>query len=423
MTLSGQVIQQVLCAETFGSYYYEDVATLQKIHSPETERWFMPSESEGFKAVRETAEVLSIGLTSPRGTAWGDCVGVSYAGKSGRRRIFRHKDAKKQLEETIAPWLRRLELRSLKGFDEAWKSFQKDHDHPCHPALSYGLTQAVLSLLSVDGALFRVIAREWQLPDRNLLPLPLQGSAGNNRFDNADKMIVRQLAALPHSQVDSIKTQVGHEGEVLLAYATWLRDRIRRFDIPGYRPIIHLDVHGALGKVFHQRLDLVADFLVKIEAILEGLPLRIESPILADSVDGQICLYKGLKNELAKRKSAVWVVADEWANTLRDIQHFAASGCVDMIHIKTPDVGSLVDIVDAVLYCREKNMAILLGGSCIETALSTRATMHIAMVTRPDIVLIKPGMGIDEGYMLCQGEMARIAAESCSGLLSRTPCA
>jgi methylaspartate ammonia-lyase len=83
-----------------------------------------------------------------------------------------------------------------------------------------------------------------------------------------------------------------------------------------------------------------------------------------------------------------------------------------MIHIKTPDVGSLADIVDATLYCKSKKQPVLLGGSCIETALSTRATIHIGMVTRPDMFLVKPGMGIDEGYMLCQGEMARIAAES-----------
>jgi methylaspartate ammonia-lyase len=242
--------------------------------------------------------------------------------------------------------------------------------------------------------------------------LPLQGSSGHNRYENADKMIVRRLAALPHSQVDHIESQVGLHGEHLLAYARWLRERLCQFGDPDYRPIIHLDVHGAIGKVFDHRLDRMADFLLRMHDELHGLSLRVESVALADSRDAQIRLYMDLKNELARRKSSIWLVADEWANQLPDIQSFADAGCVHMIHIKTPDVGSIVDIVDATLYCKQKEMPVLLGGSCIETSLSTRATIHVAMVTRPAMVLIKPGMGIDEGYMLCQGEMARIARES-----------
>lgn len=405
-------LRDVLTAKTYGSYYYEDVVTLQHTAVVESERWFTPSQTEGFKTVREMAETISVGLVSPVHVAWGDCVGVSYAGKSGRRHVLRHDQTQAIIEKTIVPWLRETQIISLRDFDLRWKDFEKRQEESFHPALAYGLSQAVLHFITPDGALFRTIAKEWCLSDQKLSPLPLQGSSGNNRYDNADKMIVRRLAALPHSQVDHRESQVGKDGEVLLSYVAWLKDRIRRLGDATYRPVIHLDVHGAVGAIFANRVNAIVDFLVRIHETLDGLAFRMESVALADSKEGQISLYAAIKNELARRNSPVWIVADEWANTLEDIKMFADSGCVHMIHLKTPDVGSLVDIVDATLHCKAKKMPVLLGGSCIETALSTRATIHLGMVTRPEMVLIKPGMGIDEGYMLCQGEMARIEAES-----------
>ncbi|MCK4451825.1 MAG: hypothetical protein KAX26_14675 [Anaerolineae bacterium] len=51
-----------------------------------------------------------------------------------------------------------------------------------------------------------------------------------------------------------------------------------------------------------------------------------------------------------------------------------------------------------------------LGGSCAETDLSTRVSVHIALATRPDIIMAKPGMGVDEGVSLVQNEMTRALA-------------
>ncbi len=77
-----------------------------------------------------------------------------------------------------------------------------------------------------------------------------------------------------------------------------------------------------------------------------------------------------------------------------------------------PDLGIVSDVIDAVLYCKSRGIQVLLGGSCIETEISTKIGIHIAMVTRPDYVLARPGMGIDEAIMLTNNEMQRIAALS-----------
>ena len=50
------------------------------------------------------------------------------------------------------------------------------------------------------------------------------------------------------------------------------------------------------------------------------------------------------------------------------------------------------------------------GGTCNETDRSAQVCVQAAMATQPEQVLAKPGMGVDEGYMIVYNEMARILA-------------
>lgn len=405
------MISTIKTAATFGSYYYEDVAALQDQSVAEDERWFAQGRTEGFTKVRDLAETISIGLVKDGLTHWGDCVGVSYAGKSGRKGLFRHVSGLKDLNVMVIPWLRGREIKSLRTFAKEWDHFIDGLKDPLHPAIGYGVSQAVLSMLAPQGDMSRVIINEWDLKVEALAMIPMQGSCGNDRYAATDKMIARRLAALPQSQVDDVPKQLGADGAVLRDYAKWIKQRIFKFAHPGYSPVVSLDVHGGLGKVFAGDVEKVADFLLSLEKELSPLQFRIESPMLASSVDGQIDLYQKLKTALSNRGSKVLLAADEWANTKEDIIKFADSGCVDLIHIKCPDLGSVADVVDAVLHVKSRNVQVLLGGSCVETDLSTKMTAHVAVATKPDFLLVKPGMGFDEGYAICHNEMARILAQ------------
>jgi methylaspartate ammonia-lyase len=72
-----------------------------------------------------------------------------------------------------------------------------------------------------------------------------------------------------------------------------------------------------------------------------------------------------------------------------------------------PDLGSVHNAVEAVLACRAGGVGAFLGGSCIETELSARVSVHLALATRPDMLMAKPGMGVDTAVMLAQNEMGR----------------
>ena len=66
--------------------------------------------------------------------------------------------------------------------------------------------------------------------------------------------------------------------------------------------------------------------------------------------------------------------------------------------------------IEAVLYCKEKGIGAYQGGTCNETDRSAQVCVHCAMATKPDQILAKPGMGVDEGYMIVYNEMNRIMA-------------
>ena len=59
---------------------------------------------------------------------------------------------------------------------------------------------------------------------------------------------------------------------------------------------------------------------------------------------------------------------------------------------------------------KEKGIGAYQGGTCNETDRSAQVCVHCAMATQPVQILAKPGMGVDEGYMIVYNEMNRIIA-------------
>jgi methylaspartate ammonia-lyase len=283
---------------------------------------------------------------------------------------------------------------------------------PLHSALRYGLSQALLQAVALcrELTMAEVIADEWGLP-RPDAPVPIHAQSGSERYYNAEKMIVRRVASLPHALVDDIPSQLGPDGSELTRYIRWLAGRIAELGGEGYRPAIHLDVHGALGQVCDNSLGRMLGQLYAWEQAAKPYRLRIESPVVLDSRAAQIETMRTLRSYIRQRRMEVQLVADEWANALEDIQAFVEAGAADMIQIKMPDLGSVHNTVDAVLACHRGKVAAFLGGSYIETDLSARVSVHVALATRPEIVMAKPGMGVDEAISLVYNEMARTLAQ------------
>jgi methylaspartate ammonia-lyase len=458
-------ITRILAVPAVGAYYYEDLAALQANSIPLADRYTAAPVTPGFRHVREVAEAVSVGLVlddpstgSGCGTrvAWGDCVAVAYSGAAGRDPVFRAEDGLATIRRAVAPM---LEGRELTGFREMaakvdgllesvevirplppskgmtrrellaaparlWRAAQGEEqeedlaptervtvERRLHTAVRYGVSQALLRAVALAQGvtMAEVIADEWGLP-RPDAPVPIHAQCGADRYAGADKMIARRVASLPHALVDDIPAQLGEDGAELTRYARWLKDRIRQLGGPDYRPTIHLDVHGALGQIFQNDLGRVLGQLYALELAVRPYPLRVESPIVMDGRKAQIEAMKTLREYVRFRKMDVQLVADEWANTLEDVQAFVDAQAADVIQVKMPDLGSVHNAVKAVLACQAGGVGALLGGSCAETNLSARVAVHVALATRPDIIMARPGMGVDEAVSLLQNETARTLA-------------
>ena len=80
------------------------------------------------------------------------------------------------------------------------------------------------------------------------------------------------------------------------------------------------------------------------------------------------------------------------------------------MQIKTPDLGSVRNVIDAVVDCKAHGVVAHIGGSCTETERSAQVSVHLAMGSNADQMLAKPGMGVDEGVSIVRNEMARTLA-------------
>jgi methylaspartate ammonia-lyase len=447
-------IERVLAVPAVGAGYVEDLAALQAQPLPVAARFSAPPQTLGFRAVREPAEAVSVGLMLDGALpiAWGDCVAVSYGGKAGREPVFRMAEGLAAIEQVVAPALQGRALGRFRALaaevDSLAQTVEEERPLPVversrrallsapaqalgldwgerpattervtverrlHAAVRYGVSQALLQAVAWARGLTmtEVIAGEWGLPlPRG--PVPLHAQSGAEVHANADKMIVRHLSSLPHALVDDIPAQLGADGSQLTRTIYRLRDRIRELGGEEYRPTIHLDLHGALGTICDNAPGKMLGHLYGWEVAARPYRLRIESPVILDSRQAQIQTMRTLREYVRARNMSVQLVADEWANTLEDIRAFVEAGAADMIQIKMPDLGSVHNSIDAVLLCKAGGVGAFLGGSYAETDLSARIAVHVALASGAALLMAKPGMGVDEAVSLAQNEMTRALAE------------
>jgi len=405
-------IKDVIAVPTSASYYVEDVTALQETAVPLEQRYVTPSKTKGFRYLREPGEAVSVGVVLQSGVvAWGDCVGVCYAGKAGRDPLFRSVDGMRWVLETVK---QKLVDRDVDFFRDL-VGYEGQCPEKLPAAVSFGVSQALLQATSLVSGLTptEVICREWDLPNP-IDTVPLHAVAGRDSYEPISRMMARRVDSLPHSLVDDIPSQMGVAGEKLVEYVASISRRLQQAE-KKYHPVIHIDVHGAIAKVLGNEVGKIAGFLLELEAAAQPYSLRVESAVMEDSLDGQIRRFQDLRKELQSRGSKVQLVADEWANDLQQISAFADARAVHMVHIKMPDLGGIQNSIEAVLYCKEKGMLPFLGGSVNETEISARLSAHVALATQPAMIMAKPGMGVDEGVVLVGNEMARTLA----ALLSR----
>lgn len=406
-------ITKVICSKGRTGFFFDDQRAIKKGAASDGAAYVGEPVTAGFTSIRQAGEAISVMLVLEDGQiAYGDCAAVQYSGAGGRDPLFLAEDFIPVIENEIAPMLVGQEADSFRRLAEMV-------DHPekagkkFHTAIRYGVTQAILDAVAKakHKMMCEVVAEEYGTTVSEK-EIPIFTQSGDNRYENSDKMIIKQADVLPHALINNVKTKLGEHGELLEEYVAWLRDRILKLRTrDDYLPVFHIDVYGTIGAAFgNDNYEAMADYLAKLEEIAKPFHLRIEGPMDVEDRELQMKALAELTRVVDERGINVELVADEWCNTLEDIKYFADHKAGHMVQIKTPDLGGINNIAEAVLYCKEKGIGAYQGGTCNETDRSAQVCVNIAMAVQPDQILAKPGMGVDEGYMIVYNEMQRILA-------------
>ena len=405
-------ITQALFVPGYSSFYFDDQKAIKSGAGQDGFVYVGNAVTEGFHEIRQAGECVSVLLVLENGSvAVGDCAAVQYSGAGGRDPLFLGKSFVPFLEQHLKPL---LEGRAVDTFLDNARYFDtlEIDGKRLHTAIRYGLTQALLDATALSRQITKaeVILDEYHLP---LIaePVPLFGQSGDDRYSAVDKMLLKDVDALPHGLINNVPDKLGYKGEKLEEYIRWLVARVEKLRTrPDYRPCLHIDVYGTIGLIFDQDANRVADYIAGLEKAAGSLDLYIEGPVDAGSKEAQIEELGKITRRLQELGSPIKLVADEWCNTFEDVVDFTDARCCHMAQIKTPDLGGIHNIVEAVLYCNSNGMEAYQGGTCNETDVSARTCVHLALAARPMRMLVKPGMGFDEGMNIVYNEMHRTLA-------------
>lgn len=407
-------IKRLVCAPGFTGFFSDDQLAIRYSEGSDGFTYLGKPMLPGFTAIRQAGESISILLILEDGQiAHGDCAAVQYCGAGGRDPLFLAKEYIPVIDHLLKS---RLEGRDITTFRDLAEEFDSVVDpgtgRLLHTAIRYGVTQALLDAVAKANhkLMVDIVASEYGTEPATQ-PIPIFAQTGDERYVNADKMILKGIQVLPHGLTNNVRTKLGQNGEILLEYATWLRRRVDQLKPhPDYHPILHFDVYGTIGLAFDNDDEKILSYLSRLAEAVAPLRVRVEGPVDMGDREAQLRALQHLRSLVDAWNIPVEIVADEWCNTLEDIKLFTEHRAGHMIQIKTPDLGGINNSIEAVVYCKSRGMGAYLGGTCNETDRSGQVCTHVGMATRPDQILAKPGMGVDEGYMVVFNEMSRILA-------------
>ena len=113
-----------------------------------------------------------------------------------------------------------------------------------------------------------------------LLPVPLYAQTGDDRYGNAEKMIIKGVDVAParaHQQRGR-EVRPGRRDLRRLRATGWSAGSATSPRRRSYRPRLHFDLYGCAGLAFNADVDAVADYLAELGKLAHPYDLAIEHP-------------------------------------------------------------------------------------------------------------------------------------------------
>ena len=192
-------IVDLICAECKTGFYFDDQAAIKRGAGHDGFFYTGAPVTKGFSAVRQAGEAISVMLILEDGqVAYGDCAAVQYSGAGGRDPLFLAKDFIPLIETEIKALLVGKELDSFRSLASEIESCKHDGKR-LHTAIRYGVTQALLDAVakSKHKTMAEIVVDEYKT-GCPIQRIPIFTQSGDDRYDNADKMIIKHAEVLPH---------------------------------------------------------------------------------------------------------------------------------------------------------------------------------------------------------------------------------
>jgi methylaspartate ammonia-lyase len=407
-------IKKVLAVEGLGGEFYRDLEAIRQGavedgHKDGVTGFFTYRGNPitpGFTSINQPASATCIMLVMDNDqVAYGDCIGVAYSARMGRDTLLGPKDLLPLIEKHVAPRLEGKELNAFRPLAEDVDKLEVE-GRRLHTLIRYGVTQALLDAVArARGVtMTEIITEEYDLP-LIAKPVPLNLQVGYDWYWGVEKIILRRG---PFIHCGSTTSMSKHKEQ--LNYVKWVRNRIQDLGGEDYKPTIHIDNYGMIGLAYNHDLDMMVDYLRKLEQVASPYPLIIEDPVNMGEKQKQIQMMASLRSAVRKAGLNIILMVDELCPRLEDHKDFAAAGAADMQKVKSPDLGGINNAIEAVLHLKSLGVMQYLGGSATETDRAAQVRVHIGLATQPSQMLASPSMMPDAAHCVTHNEMQRAIA-------------
>ena len=203
-------IANIVCSGGRTGFYFDDQRAIKKGAGHDGVFYIGAPVTDGFTSVRQAGESISVMIILEDGqVAYGDCAAVQYSGAGGRDPLFLAEEFIPVIDKYIKPELVGKEADSFRELSAMMEAIQIDGKR-LHTAIRYGVSQAILDAVAkASGRMMcEVVADEYGCTVSET-PIPIFTQSGDDRYNNADKMIIKGAQVLPHALINHVETKLG----------------------------------------------------------------------------------------------------------------------------------------------------------------------------------------------------------------------
>ena len=299
------LITDVVAVPVRSGFFSDDQAAIRAGAAHDGFTYSGAPADAGFRTIRQPGEAVSVLLILDDGQiAHGDCAAVQYSGVGGREPLFL---ARPRLRRSSNGMSRRC---FAAGDHELSRRSPARSTHSSSMVIAstrpsgMGVTQALLDgVARARGVTMAEVVRDEYATGIAIAPVPLFVQSGDERYANVDKMVLKEADVLPHGLINEIDTKLGRDGELLLDYVAWVRDRIIKLRVRSdYSPRLHFDVYGTIGQAFDGDVDKVAEYLERLGDRSPAIRGLRGTCIDAGGRDAQVRVFTALRSRASSSR-------------------------------------------------------------------------------------------------------------------------